>query len=303
MNRVRNYCFTSYVGKIQFNDNMKYLVQGIEICPTTGKEHIQGFVIFKNGRTFTAVKKEFDNSIHWEVAKGNIEQNRAYCMKDKNYTEEGEIPKGNGHRTDLETVANMIRNGATSTDIINRVETTEEGKVKDYGMDYIRYNRGIEKMINLVKLRPRDWEMDVRIYWGAPGTGKTRAVFDEFGQDKIYTKMVGKWWDGYQGEECVLIDDFDPKNCFDITFDFYLKLLDRYKLLIEMKGSTGQFCSKTIIFTSNFDPETWFLDRPNRQAFFRRVKVIKNFLHTAHCTEVAGVILDPACADLEPFEI
>lgn len=293
MSKVRNYCFTSFRGKIEFNDKMKYLLQGVERCPSTGREHIQGFVIFKNPRALGGVIKEFPN-INFEICKGNIQQNRDYCMKEGAFTEEGEVPVGPGARTDLITVAEMIRQGATATDIINTVELDGDGKTKDYGMDYIRYNKGIDKMINLVRLKPRNWEMDVRIYWGEPGTGKTRAVHEEFGEN-VYPKMVGKWWDGYEGQECVLIDDFDPANCYEMAYDFYLKLLDRYKLLIEMKGSSGNFCSKVIIFTSNFNPEHWFPNKANRGAFFRRVKEIRYFPRkencaggTEHGTEVGG---------------
>ena len=40
----------------------------------------------------------------------------------------------------------------------------------------------------------RNWVMDVRIYCGAPGVGKSRAVWDEFGVENVYPKMVGKSW-------------------------------------------------------------------------------------------------------------
>jgi len=123
----------------------------------------------------------------------------------------------------------------------------------------------------------RNWVMDVRIYYGPPGTGKTRSVYDEFGLDDVYQKMVGKWWDGYKGEKVVIIDDFDPDNCFEIVYDFYLKLLDRYPMRIEYKGGSCQFRSKIIIFTSNVDPKGWWSDKENRGAFFRRVNTIKKF--------------------------
>jgi len=57
--KFRNFCFTSYQGKIEYNSkNMKYLLQGIEICPNTNREHIQGFVIYKNPRTIGGILKE-----------------------------------------------------------------------------------------------------------------------------------------------------------------------------------------------------------------------------------------------------
>ena len=47
--RTRNVCFTGFNETgYEFNEKqMKYLVVGKEICPTTGKEHWQGYVELK----------------------------------------------------------------------------------------------------------------------------------------------------------------------------------------------------------------------------------------------------------------
>lgn len=275
MNKVRNFCFTSYQGRIPFNSaNMKYLLQGDEICPTTGREHIQGFVIFKNPRVLTGVRKEYE-PISFRICDGSIEQNIKYCTKDHDggtgvFTEEGERPRGQGFRTDIVTVAQMIRDNLSDLQIAQTV--TEK---KDYGDHYMRNYRGMERFRELITENPRNWAMNVGIFWGPPGTGKTRCVYDSF--TDVYAKMPGKWWDGYNGQEVVLIDDFDPTDMFEIMYSFYLKLLDRYPLRVEIKGGTKNFSSKTIIFTSNFDPSTWFNDRQNRAAFFRRVTEIREF--------------------------
>ena len=43
-------------------------------------------------------------------------------------------------------------------------------------------------------------------------------MFEDEG--KLYVKSLNKWWDGYEGEEIVCIDDFeDPKR----IFGWYLK--------------------------------------------------------------------------------
>ena len=56
--RTRNVCFTGFNETgYKFNEKqMKYLVVGKEICPTTGKEHWQGYVELKNAKTFSAIK-------------------------------------------------------------------------------------------------------------------------------------------------------------------------------------------------------------------------------------------------------
>lgn len=56
-------------------------IGGEEICPTTGKKHIQGYVEFPT-KVRPAGYKGMDKSIHWEKAKGNRQQNIEYCAKD-----------------------------------------------------------------------------------------------------------------------------------------------------------------------------------------------------------------------------
>lgn len=266
--RSRSFTITDYELNKKFwedlkqNDKISYLILGEETCPTTGRIHWQGWIHFENQRSLQAIKKLLKPR-HIEIMNGSVTSNETYCRKENNIIyETGHLPSP-GARSDLVGLADMIISG---TDVKTIFET-QPG-------NFIRYHKGIDRAIALYEPK-RNWAMDVRIYWGPSGSGKTRTAHEQFAN--MYTKMVGKWWDHYNGEECVLIDDFDPENCFDVTFDFYLKLLDRYPLLVEVKGGSTSFRSKVIIFTSNFDPKTWFEGRRNRGAFFRRVTAIESF--------------------------
>lgn len=269
--RERCYAFTDYVRDLAFYEikkpKLKYIIIGDEICPSTGTPHWQGFLILKNRMSGKAMIRWLgDGRRPREMyPDATIEDNITYCSKDKKIIlEYGQIPVGSGHRSDLDHLKDMIIKKTSLKEIFE----TQPG-------NFIRYNKGINAAASLYQDK-RKWEMDVRIYWGAPGTGKTRSVHEEFGDD-LYVKMSNKWWDGYGGETAVIFDDFDPSNCFDSTFDWYLKLLDRYNMKVEIKGGSCEFRSKVIIFTSNFEPTTWFTEKANRAAFFRRVKVIRQF--------------------------
>jgi len=48
----------------------------------SGTPHIQGWMYFKNGVSMASLKK-LSPRAHWERAKGNAEQNKVYCSKDK----------------------------------------------------------------------------------------------------------------------------------------------------------------------------------------------------------------------------
>ncbi len=119
----------------------------------------------------------------------------------------------------------------------------------------------------------RTWKMEVLIYWGPPGTGKTRKAFTD--HPGAYMKGNSKWWGGYLGQETVIVDDFAPMEK-QWSFDYWLRLLDRYPCRVECKGDDFEFVSRRIIITSNHDPALWwFVD--NKAAFFRRVTKIIRF--------------------------
>lgn len=106
--RYRNFAFTAYNGlDVAWEPKtMQYLIKGNEICPTSGRPHIQGLLIYKNPRTlFTdengeGVIKDYPG-IHFEVCYKSAAINEAYCMKDGKYVAFGEAPKGQGARTDI----------------------------------------------------------------------------------------------------------------------------------------------------------------------------------------------------------
>lgn len=279
--KSRSFCFTAFdcsidkVFELLITHGAQYIICGEEIAPTTGKLHLQSFVYYKNARSWSAVRKALKGiKSNIEVCKGSVEQNYIYCSKDKKYREYGEKPSP-GKRNDIKSITDSIKEGKSTKEI-----------VETYGDKSLRITHHIDKVRGILKSEKRNWEMDVRIYIGPPGSGKSRSVWEEFGVDNVYPKMVGKWWDHYNYETCVLIDDFDPYNIFDITFDFYLKLLDRYPMFVEYKGGSTNFCSKTIIFTSNTNIDEWFQEKSNRSAFFRRVKSIRYFGAVTHDTEV-----------------
>lgn len=271
-NRHQLFCFTDFflncnLWKEDFKKklNIRYAYAGWEECPTTGRKHLQGWFYLNEKTSYEVVRKKLKGRTVF-IANGDSTSQEVYCTKEENIAFEYGIKPAPGTRNDLRKFDELIRTPGITEKEIFEINP-------DY---YIRYNKGVGKVLSLYAPK-RNWEMDVRIYWGKPGSGKTKAAWDEFGVDNVYPKMTGKWWDHYNGETCVLIDDFDPDNCFDLVFDWYLKLLDRYPIFVEYKGGSTSFRSKTIIFTSNFNPDYWFRDKDNRSAFFRRVKLIKEF--------------------------
>lgn len=108
---ARSWTFTSFANDIFPNgfDDVKYCVYQREITPTTGQEHWQGYIVYKSPCRMSKIKTILgDNAAHLEIAKGNAQQNHAYCTKQESRkpgtepVEHGELPKlGQGKRESL----------------------------------------------------------------------------------------------------------------------------------------------------------------------------------------------------------
>lgn len=71
-------CFKSF--------KIKYII-GREICPTSKRIHLQGYIECPKKMRWTEFK--LNKKIHWEKCKGNQEQNIKYCSKENNYIVDG----------------------------------------------------------------------------------------------------------------------------------------------------------------------------------------------------------------------
>lgn len=265
MTRGKYWCFTvnNPTEDIEFDeDTMDYLIYGREVGEE-GTPHLQGYVAFKNRLRLTGVKKVIPRG-HLEVAKGNAKANRDYCMKQGDYVEYGK-PTGlaPGKRTDVETIRDVIKQGATMQDI-----------VEQHAAVLSRYPKFINTCFTYVGQK-RDTKTEVIIYWGASRSGKTYKAITE-NPDHYVKRGWQKWWNGYAGQECVIWDEFVPKNC---DFDYWKGICDAYECQVEIKGGMTQFVSKKIIFTSNVDPKDWFRFRnqDEEDSFWLRIDKVVHF--------------------------
>ena len=87
------FCFTDFknsfidVLKIYYHnkDLIRYLFIGKEICPSTGKTHLQGYIQMYSQCRATAIQKIFNVKFHINKCLGSVEQNIKYCGKDRDW--------------------------------------------------------------------------------------------------------------------------------------------------------------------------------------------------------------------------
>jgi hypothetical protein len=256
--------------------NLRSFVFQFERAPTSNTLHKQGGLRLKEARNLSWLKKHVCGHAHWEIARGSPESIAAYCSKDETRANPAEDPywfnkddwgSKQGTRTDLEGVQEALRSGASLAQVAE----------EHFGV-FLRYSRGIERYVALHEPK-RDAKLDPRIYvfWGAPGVGKSRRATWEaeqrFGPENVYylappNQFQGAiWWDGYQGQECVVVDEFYgwiPQNTL-------LRLLDRQPVSVQVKGGSRQLRAYTWYFTSNKHPDQWWprtgLDAASQRRF------------------------------------
>ena len=86
--------------------------------------------------------------------------------------------------------------------------------------------------------------------FGAPRSGK--SSYARFNFQPFFLKNQNKWWDGYQNQPYVIIDDLDNKTS---DFGHLLKIWgDNYGFYGEIKYGTIQISFERLIVTSNYSP-------------------------------------------------
>lgn len=132
-----------------------------------------------------------------------------------------------------------------------------------YGATYVRTYRGIAHMIDMYKKPPvyqRREKPRNAVWFGTTGSGKTydaeqQAIDAEKSMMKIPMKQVKQgWYDGYQGEEIILFDDFRGSSMEPHEF---LNLLDGLPRL-PVKGDFIENKSTILFFTSAEHPINWW---------------------------------------------
>lgn len=216
-----------------------YLVYGREVGES-GTPHYQGYVEFPRKVRPRRVRDIVGARAHTEPRRGSQAQAIAYAKKDGDFSEYGE-PYSQGKRVDLEGFVARIKGGDSLRDVA--LENPET---------FCRYKNGLERIAHWLGDDVPRQPPKCFFIWGEPGTGKSKWAHE---QDPSSTWVYGGsgWFDGYVGQRVAIFDDFSDDNSRSggINYSLFLKLLDRYKLSVPIKGGFTNWRPEVIIFTAN----------------------------------------------------
>lgn len=278
--RSRGWCFTiiiDYETKVwdvpdQLPLGVTYMVCQLEEAPTTGMHHIQGYLHTITVKSMKQIKQLLDCEwAHLTAANGTAQQNRTYCTKEDTRVqyggpwELGAIPRP-GDRTDIHLVQEMAEKGLTLDQMMRDPNAV---------VPAVKYHNGIQKLINAYA-PDRAWKTKVVVYYGEPGAGKTHLAIHKARQKygRVYVKNpTHKWWDGYSGHEAVVMDDFDPQKT-ELDRTYMNQLMDKWPMMLEVKGGFTKNLIKTLYITTNYHPRTWYADGDEAQTRRRITRVV-----------------------------
>lgn len=235
-------------------------IKGQEEIGAGGYRHHQVCCRFTKTMRLPAVKRAFGAQAHCEPSRSAAASE--YVWKDDTAVEGtrfefGKIKK-TGSQVDWQAVRAAAREG--------RFDTIDDSV-------YMRYTSNILRVHALharPQLRP---EIELgKVYWGPTNTGKSHRAYEEAlaSTGGTYFKSpTNKWWDGYQGEENVIIDEFTGM----IAIEHLLKWMDKWPCCVEIKGGTTPLRAVRFWITSNLCPLEWYptSTREQKAALERRI--------------------------------
>lgn len=208
--------------------------------------HLQGYVTWKEARAFSTLKNKYGGPIRWAYKgkKATTYDNYRYCKKEGLYVEWGKRPQQG--KADMKDIKERLLEGEiTANDVA--VDAWKIHRV------YWRELEAMEERGREMKFKPRNFK--TKGYWlmGEAGTYKTFMATKMFEGSCYIYKRTGNFWDKYNGEDNVIIDDFRGD---EIEYNELLKMIDWYPYTVATKyrARNTQFISKRVIITCPKSP-------------------------------------------------
>lgn len=168
-------------------------------------------------------------------------------MKDGAFVEFGNWNDGgHGARTDLNGIMDLIKANLPKLEVMEEAPHVYSKHIRFC----TEYRAACEAEFT------KDFRnVEVTVYYGPAGSGKTSRVMDETNRD-VFTVNAGETFpfDGYDGEESILIDDFYGT----LKYGDMLRILDGHQYRVNIKGGLRYAQWTRVFITSNVPPAEWY---------------------------------------------
>lgn len=239
--------------------NPTYVVFQREIG-ANGTTHYQGYVEFQRRTRYAQINRDLPagQTIWFGRCNGTPQQNHDYCSdaaKRDPAPDSGPWIMGQmsvpeqGRRNDLESFITAAK--ASGFRQILESHPTQLAR-------FTRFFSSIRSHFPPAQRPPEEY-VRVTLLYGDPGIGKSRFVRERHQPHELYSKPLGQrsWFDGYDMQPAVLIDDF-ARNSTDMPLAVLLQLLDVYVIQVPTKGAFTWWHPRFIYLTSNQHPWEWY---------------------------------------------
>ena len=254
----------------------KYQIDYIAMCDETGGRgtyHTHVYVKYRNAIQFLTIKSMFP-SANIATALGTSIQNRNYILKcapehhkkmdgsynykdtsgkihtginhSNTFEEVGECPQEEqGKRSDLEFMYSLVKDGLTTSEIIERIPETAIKHIDK--IDKLRLAYLVDKFKGQRRLN-----LKVNYITGSTGLGKSRDILDEYGDENVYRVTDYQHpFDSYQCQPVIVYEEYRSS----LRLQDMLNYLDIYPVVLPARYTQRVCCAVTIYLTSNWQFE------------------------------------------------
>lgn len=239
-------------------EGIAYLRGQLELGASTNYAHWQLMAVSSKKCRISAIKRIYPMA--------HVELSRSSALKDYVWKEDTAVPDT---RFELGRPPTSGARGGHDWEAI--WESAKTGSITDIPAHVRVTSYSVLKRIRTDHLIPQPNEKTVQVFYGAPATGKSRRAWEEATFEAFPKDPNTKFWDGYQQHTNVVIDEFRGR----IDVSHLLRWLDRYPVIVEIKGASVCLAAKNFWITSNLHPREWYpdLDEDTMNALLRRLNI------------------------------
>lgn len=245
---------------------MTYYEGQSELCPKTGKKHLQLYVCFRGQKSMRQVKNLFGKSAHLSLPYSTPAACSAYVSKKESaiagtHFKFGVLPEHHpGQRNDLVAMCAAFR---------------KDGFKGVSDAQIVRFGRGLSQL-SVIRASESPGHAKRHVYWfyGDTGTGKSHAAFalaETFGRYFV-APPKGGWFCGYDGQGTIVVNEYDawylPSELLLYT--------DKWPVALPAKHGSRMSSAVRWIFTSSLCPYEYV--PPNRaHELIRRITECRHY--------------------------